>query len=422
MTSTVARERVQEMSPLERSVHFNTHRYASPGNTGWERVATPGAPNKYLMVSADCHVNEPPNLWVERIDEKYRHRLPRIEVDKDGVKWSITEGHHPVKIRDLKMEGEDLERSKVGKSDPLERLADHARDGIDAEVIFPNRGLNMWATPDPVFSQAMCHVYNEWCLEVFGSYFDRMAPLACVATGDLDGAIAEIEFAARNGFKGLSLPCKPIWGSGSSEDANYNDPAYDRLWACIQDANLPFTFHVSTGKDPRGAKGNGGAVINYVVHSLAPTAEPIVHLCSSGILDRFPGLRFGSIEAGIGWVPWMLRAMDEAYEHHHFWAFPKLSKMPSEFYREHCFASFQEDPPGLDLMSRYNLSDNFIWANDYPHHEGSWPHSAAAIERQMSHLSDEERARVLGLNAARVFGFDVQKLVAYRLQTAGAGK
>jgi predicted TIM-barrel fold metal-dependent hydrolase len=407
---------VEAMSPTERSEYFNRHRFATPGHEGWTQVATPGAPNKYLMISADCHVNEPPNLWVERIDEKYRARLPRIEVDANGVKWSVVEGYKPQKIRDLKMEGEDLERSKVGKSDPQERLRDHARDGIDAEIIFPNRGLQVWATPDPVFSQAMCRVYNDWAWEVFAPHNDRMSPMACIATGDVDGAIAEIERSAARGFRGLSLPCKPAWGPGRPEDANYNLPEFDPLWACIQDCDLPFTFHVSTGKDPRGAKGNGGAVINYVIHSLAPTAEPIVNLCSSGVLDRFPGLRFASIEAGIGWVPWMLRAMDEAYEHHHFWAFPKLTMMPSEYYRKHCAASFQEDPPGIGLMREHGLTDNFLWANDYPHHEGSWPHSAEAIERTMGSLNDEERAKVLGLNAARFFRFDVEKLLSYRAE------
>ncbi|MGI8926326.1 MAG: amidohydrolase family protein [Tepidiformaceae bacterium] len=397
---------VDLMDPLERSVHFNAHRYETPGHEGWERVATPGAPNKYLMISADCHVNEPPNLWVERIEEKYRARLPRIEVDADGVKWSVVEGYGPVKLRDLKMEGEDQERAKVGKGDPEERLRDHARDGIDAEVIFPNRGLQMWATTDPLFAQAMCRVYNTWAWEVFGPYYDRLSPLACVATGDIDSAIEEIERCAKLGFRGLSLPCKPAWGPGRPEDPNYNTPEFDRLWACIQDVDLPMTFHVSTGKDPRGAKGNGGAVINYVIHSLAPTAEPLVHLCSSGVLDRFPGLRFASIEAGIGWVPWMLRAMDEAYEHHHFWAFPKLKMMPSEYFRQHGAASFQEDPPGVDLMRDYGLTNNFMWANDYPHHEGSWPHSAASIERTMGRLTDSERARVLGLNAAQFFRFE----------------
>lgn len=385
----------------------NSLRPITPGHEGWERVATPGAPNKYLMISADCHVNEPPNLWVDRIDDKYRHRLPRIEVDANGVKWSVTEGHAPVKLRDLKLEGEDKERADAGKSDPEVRLKDHARDGIDAEVIFPQRGLQVWATPDPIFSQAMCKVWNDWAWEVFGSYYDKMSPLACLATGDIDSAIEEIERVAKIGFRGLSLPCKPVWGPGSSADRNYNHPDYDRMWAVIQDTGLPCVFHVSTGKDPRGTKGNGGAVINYVIHSLAPTAEPIVTLCSSGALERFPGLRLASIEAGIGWIPWMLRAMDEAYEKHHMWTFPKLQMWPSEYYRRQCAASFMDDKPGIDLVREYNLTNNFMWANDYPHHEGSWPHSAAAIERTMGHLTDDERARILGLNAAEFFGFEV---------------
>src|SRR5947199_8252101 len=80
-----------------------THRTSTPGHEGWPRVATPGAPNKYFMVSADCHVNEPPNLWVERIEPEYRNRLPRIEVDAHGVRWSVVEGYKPQKLRDLKM-------------------------------------------------------------------------------------------------------------------------------------------------------------------------------------------------------------------------------------------------------------------------------------------------------------------------------
>jgi predicted TIM-barrel fold metal-dependent hydrolase len=167
--------------------------------------------------------------------------------------------------------------------------------------------------------------------------------------------------------------------------------------------DLPITFHVSTGRDPRTSRGNGGAVINYAVHSLAPTMEPIANLCASGVLDRFPKIVFGSIEAGIGWVAWALTAMDEAYRKHHMWVRPKLKQLPSDYFRQNGFASFQEDPPGLDLAREHGLIDNFMWANDFPHHEGTWPHSAAAIERTMHKLNDGERAKILGLNCARVF-------------------
>ena len=188
---------------------------------------------------------------------------------------------------------------------------------------------------------------------------------------------------------------------------NYNLPHFDPLWAAITDANLPITFHVSTGRDPRAARGNGGAVVNYVSHSLSPTIEPVANLCASGVLERFPTLRFATIEAGIGWVPWLLEAMDEAYKKHHFWVRPKLKHLPSDYYRMHGFSSFQEDKAGLDLAESHDLADNFMWANDYPHHEGTWPHSAEAIERTMGQLSDGARAKVLGLNCARFLGLDV---------------
>ena len=97
------------------------------------------------------------------------------------------------------------------------------------------------------------------------------------------------------------------------------------------------------------------------------------------------------------------RAMDEAYRKHHFWVRPKLKNLPSDYYRAHGFSSFQEDKPGLDLAESHKLDGNFMWANDYPHHEGSWPFSAPSIERQMGHLSDDSRAQILGLNAKRVF-------------------
>lgn len=122
--------------------------------------------------------------------------------------------------------------------------------------------------------------------------------------------------------------------------------------------------------------------------------------------ERFPELRFATIEAGVGWVAWALEAMDEAVRKHHMWAFPKLPLLPSEYYRRQGYSSFQEDPVGLEHAEARDLARNFMWANDYPHHEGSWPHSAEAIERQMGHLSETSRANILGLNAARLFALD----------------
>jgi predicted TIM-barrel fold metal-dependent hydrolase len=384
----------------------NLWRLETPGHSGWGRTARVGDPKKYFMVSTDSHANEPPDLWEKRIDPKYKERVPRIITDDQGVQWRYCEGYRPDRVRVMSFEGEDWVRSKAG-ADVQDRIRDNRADGVDVEVIFPNKGLAMWATPDPVFANAQCRVWNDWAWEQFGPHPDAMLPVASVATGDLQGAMQEIERVAKLGFRALSLPCKPIWGGHDVDHVNYNLPHFDPMWRLIEEADLPITFHVSTGRDPRAARGNGGAVINYVTHSLAPTIEPVANLCASGVLERFKGLRFATIEAGIGWVAWLLEAMDEAYRKHHMWVRPKLQGLPSEYYRAHGLSTFQEDPVGLHLAERFGLIDNFAWANDYPHHEGTWPHSAQAIERTMPDLNDTQRAKVLGLNAARFFKLEV---------------
>lgn len=380
----------------------NVWRLETPGVEGWDRTARPNDPNKFFMVSTDGHVQEPNDLWQTRMAKKFRERLPGVSVDSKGKKFQKTEGFRPLRLRNIEFKGEDARRNGAG-STPDERISDLALDGVDAEILFPNKGLVIWATPDPLFSQEMCKVWNDWAWETFSAYNDRLCPMACVASADIEGAITEIQKRAAQGFKGLSLPCKPIWGPGSHEHLNYNLPEFEPLWHVIEETGLPVTFHVSTGRDPRTARGYGGAVINYAVHSLSPTMEPIANLCASGVLEKFPDLKFGTVEAGIGWVPWSLWALDEAYRKHHMWVRPSLAKMPSDFFRSNGFATFQEDKPGLDLAREHNLIDNFMWANDYPHHEGTWPHSAEAIERTMGQLTDGERAKILGLNAARVF-------------------
>lgn len=391
------------MSPTDNA---NAWRQESPGSADWPRSPRPHASNKYFIVSADCHVQEPNDFLSARMPARYQDRLPGIVLGGDGSKMQKTEGFRPIRLSSLKFEGEDLERSESGRT-PEERLAALERDGVDCEILFPNKGLTVWATPDSEFSQAMCRAWNDWAWETLGPYNARLSPMACIAAGDIEGSIKEVQRVARLGFRGLALPCKPVWGAPDHEHPNYNLPEFEPLWAAIQDADLPMTFHVSTGRDPRTARGHGGAVINYAVHSLAPTMEPLINLCASGVIERFPKLRFGSIEAGIGWVPWALTAMDEAYHKHHMWVRPKLRNLPSDYFRSNGFASFGEDRPGLSLMREFGLADNFLWANDFPHHEGTWPHSAAAIERTMGELTDTDRAKVLGLNAARIFKFAI---------------
>ena len=237
-----------------------------------------------------------------------------------------------------------------------------------------------------------------------------MSPAAAIATADLEGSIAEVQRVAKLGFRALTLPCKPVWGAHDVDHPNYNLPVFDPLWAVIQDADLPITFHVSTGRDPRASRGNGGAVINYVSHSLSPTIEPVANLCASGVLDALPAAalrhhrgrhRLGGLAARRRWTR---RTGSTTSGCGRSWPSCRASTSAST-----ASPRSRRTRPGSTLAEPMNLADNFMWGNDYPHHEGTWPHSAEAIERTMGGLSDGARAKILGLNAARLFGFEVRQ-------------
>ena len=357
------------------------------------------AAKKYFIVSADCHVLEPPDLWERRIAPKFRHRLPKMELDDRGRKTLIVEGQRSTRIRDFSLAGDDLERAKSGSWDPAKRHKDLDRDGIDAEVVYPNRGLLMWASPDHEHQTEMCRVWNDWAIEVFPTSQKRSLPVAAIAPQNVETSVKEVERVAKLGYRAVFLPVQV-------PDQPYNLPLYEPLWAAIQETGMPMSFHVGTGKDPRTATGNGGAILNYVWHALATAIEPVTQMCVSGILQRFPQLKFATVEAGIGWLAWTLWVMDEGYQKHHFWVAPKLEMLPSEYFRRQGYSTFQDDPIGLETR-KWIGPENLMWGDDYPHHEGTWPRSQEVIDRTMSDLSDEERHKVLGLTAARLYGFDI---------------
>ena len=384
----------------------NKWREETPGSANWERSPRAGAEKKYFVLSSDTHAIEPFPLWLERIDSKFKHRLPRQE-EKDGKKFLILEGAKPFPVTEPDLDGEDAYRQKP-PIDIEQRLRDVRADGIDHEVLFPNRGSIMYATDDVEFAWAQMRVYNDWVWEVHGSQPDVFTPVAVIFAADPERAVQEIDRVAKMGFRAINIPPKPVFGPHQRGQLNYNMSQFDPLWAKIEECNLAVTMHVGSGTDPRIAKGPGGAIVNYAVHALIPACEPVANLCASGVFDRFPKLRFVTVESGIGWVPWFIAAMDEAYKKHHFWVKPKLKNgLPSDYYKAHFASTFGEDPMGLKLCREYGLLHNFFWGSDYPHNEGSFPHSAEAIERQLGDFTDSERAQLLGLNAAKFFRVDV---------------
>ena len=412
-------------------------RAETPGHQGWSRTVRPDDANKLYVISADCHAIEPRDWMSGYIDDEVQEKLgsrrahrdkemdeeraegvrepkeaPTVTADKAEQKDKNTEKKEtalPTHLLDRsKMAGEDLERFMSGRF-PDQRVADNARDGVDAEIIFPGAAFlaAQIANQDPVLAMQLCKGWNNWARDWYGDHWDVQFPMAFITTTDVDAAVTEIERVAKLGFQGVCLPNKPVYGPQPPRERNYNLPEFDPIWSALEDTDMPATFHVSTGRNPTTTRGPGGAVANYVSHCCATNIEPLVLFCASGICERHPKLRFAVVESGIGWVSWSLEAMDEAYRKHHMWAKPKLAELPSTYFRRQGYATFGEDRSGIAIAEEFDLIDNFCWASDYPHPEGSWPHSPEAIERQMGRLSNEQRVKILGGNAARLLGIEM---------------
>ena len=155
---------------------------------------------------------------------------------------------------------------------------------------------------------------------------------------------------------------------------------------------------------PRIERGPGGAVINYLLGSQIDGAHVICYLTMSGVLDRHPRLHAVTVETGSAWLAWVVTSMDEIYEKHHIWADPKLSLRPSELVRRRCHVTFQNDPVGVQNRLVTGV-ETLLWGSDYPHPEGTWPHSQAALAAQLAGVPEDERQMMVGGTAARLFGF-----------------
>jgi predicted TIM-barrel fold metal-dependent hydrolase len=352
------------------------------------------------LISADSHVNEPPEMFRERMPAGLRDRAPRVET-VDGVDSLVMEGMRPRKLprgRDV-LTGEALERAQAGGWEPALRMRDQDKDGVSGEVVFPTLGLQAcFMAPDPALQLALSRAYNDWVAEVFASYDKRFAAAAVIPMADLDEACREAERVAAMGLRSLFLPIQ-------MPARPYNDAGYDVFWSVAEKLGLPLTFHAGTGHEPRIERGAGGAVINYLLGSQIDGAHLILYLTMSGVLERFPRLQVVTVETGSAWLGWVMTQMDEIYERHQMWARPKLAEKPSEYVRRQCHVTFQNDPVGVHNRV-FTGVDALVWGSDYPHPEGTWPNSRASLAAQLRGVPADEQLRMVGGTAARIFGFD----------------
>ena len=369
----------------------------------------------HKIYSADSHLNEPLDLY-DRLPTQYQHRAPRIEL-RDGKRFHIVEGEpprpieapNPLKEDDKRRywredDGEEVGRTyhRAGGANVEQRLRDQDEDGVNGEVIYPHGTFNTFCSPDPAFQLALARVYNDWYHEIFAAFPDRFVVSAIVPMLNIDNAIAEAERVAKLGFRSISIPI-------NVPRLPYNMPEYERFWSAIEDIGVPLALHIFTdepGEEPVSNTPFGrlgpGEDLAFEVIGKASAMTPLCLLAGSGVLERHPKLRFVLVECGIGWLAWVLQTLDQMYEKRHMWIQPKLELKPSEYFRRQGAATFDDDAVGLNNLA-VTGADCLLWGNDYPHDEGTFPHSRKVIERIFEHVPEDAKRKIVGENAARLY-------------------
>jgi predicted TIM-barrel fold metal-dependent hydrolase len=260
-------------------------------------------------------------------------------------------------------------------------------------------GLVNYLIADAEAELISAQAYNSWMIDHFKDHRDRFVPAAILPVRSLDNTLTELQRIDALGCTAAMLPVVPCDGI-----PRYNDPAWDPIFAYAGEAGIPLVMHTGTGKvDIRYARGPGGALINYT-RQMDDATNAIMFMVGGGVLDRHPKTKVVFAECGASWLVGLGERMDEVYHGHSHFINPKLNRVSSQIVRDQIVLAFQNDRNCVANRDAMGIQ-TMIWASDYPHKEGTFPHSQKVIEKLFEgvDISDAEKAAILGGTAAKLF-------------------
>ena len=379
-----------------------------------------------LLVDADSHVLEPPDLWSRYVEPRFRDRAVRVVRADAGHDVLLVDGK-PAKLTTPEMlgdfggmgrtldeqataalSGRYAENAPAAATDPRARIAQLDREGVAATVLYPSLGLQWPAeTADAAYVHANLVAYDRWLEDFCADSNGRLIAVAHLSLGDPHDAAKELRRAVANGARGgVLLPY-------AHDGKPHGHPDHDPLFAAACDLGVPLGIH--TGVDPvtrdlyrrydgltwPDAIPQGIWFLQLMFSQAVQQAFSTIFL--HGTFDRFPELKLVVLEAGAGWLGFWMDRMDAMFAGALRLTMP-LRDLPSTYVRRNVWISADPDERALAAIIPYVGADRFVWASDYPHsdHTGGYIEHVHALARL---LPDEpERRALLGANAAALYG------------------
>jgi predicted TIM-barrel fold metal-dependent hydrolase len=371
------------------------------------------SPDRYLLVTSDAHAG------AAMADYK-AFLAPQWHDEFDA--WLAGVVMPWVDVRDTSNWDSDV------------RLAHMDADGVSAEIIFPNTLPPFFdilahlsgvprdrATFDRKWAGLQAH--NRWLVDFCAQAPTRRRGVVQLLPNDIDAAIAELRWAAATGgVAGVMLPAVPA----NHVVEPYFDARYDPLWAACVETGLAVHQHQGTGSPDVGA--DPVATTIFFTELELWTKRTLHHLVVGGVFERHPELQVVWTEMwGLRWVVEELAQMTlrlrnvqsryagqpRALNYSQTFGSPVvdgLSLTPLEYFRRNCSI-------GASMLPRHDVKycgvlgvDRIMWGTDAPHPEGSAPHTTEALRATLFDVPEPDLRAMLGENAARRYGFDLEAL------------
>jgi uncharacterized protein len=356
--------------------------------------------DEMFVVDLDVHVNERPEQLAPYCELPWRkslealERVPQRYLDIPGFAPNFTPWALPPAID---------RRMTVSDAEELRR--DLALLGVDVAVLFPDAMLMHALVKPPSYALALARAYNRWLVDVWldgpGGW------LGALLAPHQDPTVAAEEIRRYAGHPRVGCVFLPT----CCVDPLYGHRSYDPLFDAAQECRLPVVLHSVTAINPifpfNLQQFETALSAHAFAHTLALIANA-VSMLETGVPVRFPELRIAFAEGGVGWVPWLGMRLDKEYGERRR-EVPLLTEPPSHYLNQMFFATQPiEEPPHLRdmavLLELFDGENNVVFASDWPHHDFDHPDKVLHVP-----LSPEAKAKIMGLNAARLLGIEVPR-------------
>lgn len=375
------------------------------------------------VIDVDTHFSEPWDLWTSRAPAKLKDRVPRIVRNGDDIHWVIDKdtvlatkcGFSAVMRDGSKLGGfsffsRTVEDAHAGASTCKARVQVMDEQGIYAQIVYPNLlgfGGQLGKSVDSELRIASVKIFNDAMAEMQVESGNRIFPMILLPWWNLKEAMAELERGVARGLRGINITSDP-------QDVGLpplSDPHWNPLWRACIEQQLPVNFHIG-GSDSATSwfsKGSwpgldldqmltmGGALL------LSGNMRVMGNVIMSKMLDRHPGLKMVSVESGVGWIPYILEALEYLSAENGV----KHSRPLKQIFHEHFYACTFFERDSLLATVRQVGADNILFETDFPHPACLYPDSLEYLVDVITQLSVEERFKIFSGNAAKLYNIDV---------------